>query len=140
MLAPTPVSLSLPVTGYTACKEVLIEGPLTCQPVSACLSDCSAAVCKETVHGGVTLCQYETACTQQCSIGKFCDAANPCQNVLCETNADCVSLSGTSVCKQTVYRGEKTCQQNSTWKVDSFVMQSTSASMLFALLILTVPL
>ena len=52
MLAPTPVSLSLPVTGYTACKEVLIEGPLTCQPVSACLSDCSAAVWKETVHGG----------------------------------------------------------------------------------------
>ena len=95
------------VTGMTSCKEIISGGPLTCQAPSTCLA---TSLCS-----GAEYCTSSNICF---AAGKYINSQK-CYKILvfsfsvfCISSTDCESLAVTTVCKETVSGGSKTCQSS----------------------------
>ena len=90
------------VTGFTSCKELTSGGPLTCQTPSTCLATSS---CSDEEY-----CSSTDLCLAAGQTYKKYNGSRNIFLVYCISNTDCESLTGTTVCKETVHGGARTCQ------------------------------
>ena len=106
-----------------------------CVVVCAIISDCATVPglisCKEITEGGPGLCSHADTCLADCAEEEYCGMDDTCYqpgtvyaiyyvvtcyavSEPCQSTADC---DGVSVCKQTVYGGQKTCQPETACKI-----------------------
>ena len=88
------------IPGYTSCKQVSTGEHLTCQPTAACQAVCD----------GGEYCSASHACIAPGNMHIYLLNTSTNYIVTCNSTLDCASLSDTTVCKESLAGGAKTCQ------------------------------